>query len=370
MEWVHNLSLESTNVSPEFNIFQEDFRSAIQEFITRSRLSDPFLQKFLTLVWIFFIASGLISNSILILVILTTPSLRSPNVLLLCNLFVADVTYTLFSMPFTLTTILNRSWPLGKFLCKTIPFVQTNTAFVTAGTVTAIAIDRQHRIIGHGNRLHRSSFHRSSYGCRVSIVIWLISFAFSSPLLYFQSLKTLVRLDDNLSLDVCQETSDYQRIRMVYHSMVYGFFIFVPTISLAISYLRIRSFLKYNGLEKKRQTHFLHHSGVNSNQVSNLVKKFDFLQKEINCNTKVTIILFMGIFIYVISWLPLCIYNLFLEFFSSSIRTSGSNITIITTIFHVIAISSATTNAFIYGYLNTNIQKELNSFFTKFNPFK
>ncbi|XP_053213036.1 neuropeptide Y receptor type 1-like [Panonychus citri] len=340
----------------------ETTRLMLINYLSSNQKLDPLLEKTLTFIWIFFITTGLISNSILIIVIMFSRNLQSPNTLLLCNLFIADVTYSLLSMPFTLATILHRSWPLGTVLCKAVPFIQTNTAFVTAGTVTAIAIDRQYRIMCNSYRVHRISFFHPSYGLRMSISIWLFSMALSSPLLYFQRLETVLQVAD-FSLDICHEISFHPKLRLIYHSIVYGFFIFVPTLTLGISYIRIRSYLNYNGIEKRRQTYLLSSSGMNENQVSILIRKFDFLQKEITCNTKVTIILFMGILIYVISWLPLCLFNFYMDFFHSSL--TASDITLQTIIFHVIATTSATTNAFIYGYLNTNIQKELSRWFDK-----
>lgn len=355
------------NLSQLTGIDYEEYCRIMEEFVREDHTLGPVSEAILTVIWIFFVSSGLISNSILIAVVLLSKSLRTPNTLLLLNLFIADVTNTIFSMPFTLVALIYRSWPLGTLLCKLVPFVQCNTAFVTAGTVTAIAIDRQLRILGSSTGISRKTFHRPACGCRMSCIIWCISLALSSPVLYFQRLETVLKVN-NHALELCHEVWPNPTLRMIYDCLVYGFFIVVPTLTLGFSYQRIHSYLKANGLDKRRQTYLLSSSGMNESQVSTMLKKFDFLQKEINCNTKVTVILLMGIMVYVLTWLPLCLYNIYFDLFSSSISISASQITLSTIIIHVIAITSATSNAFIYGYLNTNIQKELTSRFSHLFP--
>lgn len=69
--------------------------------------------------------SGLIANISMILIVLSSKSLRNmPYNILLLNLMIANILMAIFCIPFTLIGLLERSWNLGWFLCKTIPGIQ------------------------------------------------------------------------------------------------------------------------------------------------------------------------------------------------------------------------------------------------------
>lgn len=89
------------------------------------------------------------------------------------------------------------------------------------------------------------------------------------------------------------------------------------------------------------------------------LKQFDYLNKELQRNQKITFILVSCIVIFAISWLPLNVYNLYFDFNHDARDISVPKVYTILAICHIFAMSSAITNGILYGLLNTNIQKEL-----------
>lgn len=101
----------------------------------------------------------------------------------------------------------------------------------------------------------------------------------------------------------------------------------------------------------------------------NRVKRFHYINREIQRNQKITFILVLGIIVFAISWLPLNILNLYIDFnYKTSSETSFSmqNFYSILSFCHIISSSSAISNGILYGLLNTNIQKEIIKLFKNF----
>lgn len=94
----------------------------------------------------------------------------------------------------------------------------------------------------------------------------------------------------------------------------------------------------------------------------NRIKRFQYLNRELQRNQKITFILISGILIFGISWLPLNVYNLYFDFNYDNIDLNVKKVYFIFSICHILAMSSAISNAILYGLLNTNIQKELIKF--------
>ena len=91
----------------------------------------------------------------------------------------------------------------------------------------------------------------------------------------------------------------------------------------------------------------------------NRIKRFNYLHRELQRNQKITFILFSGIIVFAISYLPLYIFNLYFDFNHTNSTLPVPNFYFIFFICHILAMSSAITNGILYGLLNTNIQKEL-----------
>lgn len=91
----------------------------------------------------------MVSNALLCFVVVRQCSRRTisnsgptPRNLYIVNLAVADLGLCLLVMPFTLVSMLRTRWTLGALLCKLVPVAQGTNITVSAGTISAIALDR------------------------------------------------------------------------------------------------------------------------------------------------------------------------------------------------------------------------------------
>ncbi|XP_063797768.1 chemerin-like receptor 1 [Pseudophryne corroboree] len=107
---------------------------------------------------------------------------KTLNVMWFLNLAVADFMLTSF-LPFSISTIaLRHHWPLGTFMCKFNGFIVSLSQSVSVLQLTAISIDRCITVVFPV----WCQNHRTTKLASVAIlVIWIISFAFSLPLLIF-----------------------------------------------------------------------------------------------------------------------------------------------------------------------------------------
>lgn len=115
----------------------------ISDYMRRDRIFNIKTEIVLKCCYFLLMFSGILTNIIIIVVIASSKKLlKSSSNLLLLNLFVSDLLLCIFCMPFTLMAITRRSWSFGTFMCKLVPFLQAVTTFVSAATITSIAIDR------------------------------------------------------------------------------------------------------------------------------------------------------------------------------------------------------------------------------------
>ena len=84
----------------------------------------------------------------------------------------------------------------------------------------------------------------------------------------------------------------------------------------------------------------------------------NYFYKEIRRNNRITIFLLTITLIFCISWLPWNLYNVYLDFFPD-INLTPTELYKMLAICHLIAMTSATTNAIFYGFLHTSVRKEI-----------
>ena len=159
---VSSLRTETIDLSQiTFNLTEEEIENYginefFKDFVKRERIFGPLTEYLLIGFYALFMASGVLTNSVIISIIIFNKKLRTSNNILLLNLFVSDLLLCVFCMPFTLLALIRRGWSFGLVMCKLIPFIQALAIFVSAATITAIAIDRMTQITS--NRLKGKLF--------------------------------------------------------------------------------------------------------------------------------------------------------------------------------------------------------------------
>ncbi|RWS13907.1 Neuropeptide Y receptor type 1-like protein [Dinothrombium tinctorium] len=316
--------------------------SEVEQYFSNDRILDAEIEILLICVYFVLIVTTLIINAPILVIILQQKSLWKPNTLLLLNLVTSNVSAAFVCMPFTLISSLRRSWTLGRFVCKIVPFLQGKTVFVSAGTVTSIAIDRLICILYSRPINPKISGVNLSY--RYSSLIWLIAIILNFPIFRFQELVTVAFQNVTL-FDICIEVWP-EDVRFIYTLLSALVAFFVPVCSLIICHIKISHFLNTRLKAIKNQT------SSRSNRL-----KADSTRKEIRRNSKVTLNLMIGTVAYMISWLPLNLFNLYVDYYATEVSLTLKQLYVVFIICHLLAMSSAISNTMIYGYMNTNIRK-------------
>lgn len=95
-----------------------------------------------TMFAVIFVVSA-IGNTLVCLVIVRTPRMRTTRNYLLVNLAVADLTVALLCIPFEVALKLTfPRWPLGPIMCKILWPTMTSVTTCSSTTLIAISYDR------------------------------------------------------------------------------------------------------------------------------------------------------------------------------------------------------------------------------------
>lgn len=154
--------------------------------------------------------------------------------------------------------------------------------------------------------------------------IWVVALILSSPLYAFRSLKTHeLGLEGIQSVSFCIEDWPISNGRAIYSILSLIFQYLVPVLVVVVAHIQI-----HRRLRGRRRT-----------------------------TRKTPAILIAIAVTYVVSWLPLNVFNLAADM-SPEPLSDEDNVTLIYAICHMFGMSSAVSNPLLYGWLNDNFRKE------------
>ena len=149
---------------------------------------------------------AIVGNSLILAAILSTPSLRSPAILLLCNLAVSDLLVGLVIQPLFIVSVFHST----RLLLTGIWFILSNSACgISLCTLTAIAVDRFLALHYH---LRYSTIVTSFRIKTFLTALWLMNFIFSGTV-YFWSLR-IFSLYLTISVCLCLIISIFCYVRI------------------------------------------------------------------------------------------------------------------------------------------------------------
>ncbi|EEB10238.1 class A rhodopsin-like G-protein coupled receptor GPRnpy1, putative [Pediculus humanus corporis] len=284
----------------------------------------------LIVAYTFLILVGTFGNFLVVYVIITKPAMRTVRNLFILNLAISDLLLCLITMPLTLMEILTRYWPLGHngFICKMIGTFEAISIFVSTFSITAIALDRYQVIVYP----MRDSLHH--LGALIALGgIWLLSGVLASPMYFCRKLDILQDVNfTQIGLDglaYCLEDWTIPHGRALYSIFVLIIQYVVPIVIVSVAYSRICKKLQYRYVRKSRED-----------------------------RRRKTNSLFIAIaLVYCISWLPLNLCNVVYDAanpFGEDFHTT----IVVFAVCHMMGMSSACSNPFLYGWLNDNFRKE------------
>ncbi|XP_035229615.1 neuropeptide Y receptor type 5-like [Stegodyphus dumicola] len=342
-----NFIFPSNGTDLNFNFtFNFSFKQALdvlEEHFSKDRIFDYETETIIITCYALLMATGLFCNLLVCCVVLANTKIRSSRNVLVINLNLSDIILCVFCMPFTLLVLIRRSWFLGAILCKLVPFVQASTIFVSAATVLAIAIDRYKAVISFNPKHPKGNRRDMLFN---TTLIWLTAFFFSVPISIFQG-TVPVGLPGLHMYYKCVELWPSSLYKGMYTVLILVVQFVIPVLALSITHCHIRSHL--NARVIKVDSEKLKDQGSNMNR--------ERLQRDLRRNTRATVVLLNISVVFTVSWLPWNSLNLLAEFNPDFM--DPKNLYLAFAICHMTAMSSSVTNPILYGWLNSNIRREM-----------
>ncbi|XP_014242347.1 neuropeptide Y receptor type 2-like [Cimex lectularius] len=330
------------STDPLFNFSLHEAIEILKEHQRTEKVLVPDTEIVIIIVYSVLMTSGVVSNALVCFVVARQCARKhhqagpSPRNMYIVNLAVADLALCLVCMPFTLVSLLKRRWTLGLTLCKLVPALQGANIMVSAGTITAIALDRYFTIV----QTPRGGVCRTAR-CSVAstiVLIWSLSFLSMVPLLIYQEVET-VRLGGLVVYEACLERWPSRAAQAGYTLAISVAQFAFPVLVLSTIHARISSYLR------------LH---LSSPPVDSSCKR---ARREWRRNRRTMMILSCIAIVFALSWLPMTAFNLLIEF-QPGLLTPPRTLYLVFALCHIMAMSTAVTNPLMYGWLNTNFRRE------------
>ncbi|KAM8916031.1 prolactin releasing hormone 2 receptor [Spinachia spinachia] len=253
---------------------------------------------------------------------------------LIGNLALVDLLMCVFCVPLTASYAFDRrGWVFGPHLCHFVTSMQSAAVYAACLSLMAIAVDR-YVVVAYPIRKRAGG----QFCWGLVVAIWLCALALSAP----TALHT-VHLDlraAGLQMAVCEEFWDGQeRGRLIYSCFILLFSYFVPLASVSISYCAISYQLR------RRTT-----SGLTACQELRSAGSARSRRRR-----KTFYLLLVSVLCFAFSWLPLQVVNLIRDLDTDFSILGKDYINIIQVSTHLLAMSSACYNPFIYASFHQKI---------------
>nr|XP_015194733.1 PREDICTED: prolactin-releasing peptide receptor-like [Lepisosteus oculatus] len=279
-------------------------------------------------------------NLLLIVLIAINRKLHSTTNFLIGNLALADLVMCLFCVPLTASYAFElHGWLYGSFMCHFVMLMQSTTVFVAVLSLTAIAVDR-YVVVAYPIR------RRIGWRCCIYLVgtIWLCSLALSSPAFLHTSYLDLSTT--GYTMAICEEFwRDQEQQRLIYSCFVLLLSYFIPLSAVSISYCAISNHLRKRSMPGAAVA-------ASSNREKWAHKKHKTFR-----------LLLVSVLCFAFSWLPLQVVNLIRDLDSDFTILGKNYINVIQVSCHLVAMSSACYNPFIYASLHDKFRFYLGRYF-------
>ncbi|KAJ9598827.1 hypothetical protein L9F63_026638, partial [Diploptera punctata] len=324
-------------------------QNILEEFSRNRVIEDPAFS-ILIFMYSILIILGATGNSLVVCAVARKPAMRTARNMFIVNLAVSDLLLCLITMPLTLMEILTKYWPLGRypFMCKMLGTLQATSIFVSTISITAIALDRYHVIVYPTRESLQKLGAVAILGC-----IWITAIILASPMFFW---RTLRQHDINLPsfgieyIAYCLEEWPVEHGRAYYSLFSLIVQYIVPIITVSVAYSRICRKLRYR---------YVSSSAVGSRSKTKPCSGSSTKRKpkEDKRMRKTNSLLISISLIFCVSWLPLNIFNLVVDYWNP-FGDDRQFMMICYAVCHMMGMSSACSNPLLYGWLNDNFRKE------------
>ncbi|XP_041851089.1 7 transmembrane receptor domain-containing protein [Melanotaenia boesemani] len=290
---------------------------------------------FLPLYCLVVIVAG-VGNSFLLACILTDKKLHNVTNFFIGNLAAGDLLMCLSCVPLTVSYAFDsHGWTFGRALCHLVPLLQCATVFASVLSLTAIAVDR-YIVVAHPVRRRISV-----WGCgAVTLGVWLLSLVLAAPPSFYT--RYLDLQPSGIDLVVCEEFwPNSGNLRLIYSCFILITSYMIPLLSVSISYCAITVSLKRYSVP---------------GELSSSQQRWSQRRK------KTFSLLVASVLAFALCWLPLQVLNLLLDLDSDFIIIGKRYINVLQVCCHLVAMSSACYNPFIYASLHSKVRMHLKGY--------
>ncbi|GCC38458.1 hypothetical protein chiPu_0016972 [Chiloscyllium punctatum] len=282
-------------------------------------------------------AVGMIGNMCLVLVIMRQKEMRNVTNILIANLSCSDIFITTLCLPVTVIYTMMDRWILGAALCKLTPFVQCTSVTVSILSLVLIALERHQLII------NPTGWKPAVGHAYLAVALsWLVGSLISLPFISFNVLTSepysnISFLPDSFKDHAaCIESWPSEQQKLAYTTCLLVFQYGLPLFLMLTCYFRI--FLR---LRRRRE----------------MVDRARDGNRRVSHSRKINIMLASIVVAFGLCWLPLTVFNTVFDWNHEAISICHHNL--IFSLCHLTAMLSTCVNPVIYGFLNTNFQKEV-----------
>lgn len=353
----HNITAYIRNMSWVLNATID--RGILDEFARNRVVEDPAFSA-LIFVYSVLIIVGAAGNSLVVCAVARKPAMRTARNMFIVNLAISDLLLCLITMPLTLMEILTKYWPLGRhpFVCKMLGTLQATSIFVSTISITAIALDR-YQVIVYPTR---ESLQKLGAVIILSC-IWVAAIILASPMFFWRTLKHHDIHLPSIGIEYiayCLEEWPVEHGRAYYSLFSLVVQYVLPIITVSVAYSRICRKLRYRYVNSSAVGSSSKNKGCTSS-TNRRKPKNDKRMKRTN-SLLVSISL-----IFCISWLPLNIFNLVVDYWNP-FGEDRQSMMIWYAVCHMMGMSSACSNPLLYGWLNDNFRKEFKEILASLCP--
>ncbi|XP_063060816.1 7 transmembrane receptor domain-containing protein [Engraulis encrasicolus] len=286
-----------------------------------------------------------VGNSFLLACIVSDRKLHNATNFFIGNLAAGDLLMCLSCVPLTASYAFDpRGWTFGRPLCHLVPLIQGATVFASVLSLTAIAMDR-YVVVAYPVRRRISMC-----GCSaVAAGIWIVALALAAP----SALQ--VRLLDlrpgGVDFLVCEEFWEAAQLRLLYSCFLMLASYMLPLLAVCVSYCAISLHLRRNPLPGE--------TGGPQHQ---------YHQRWSQRRRRTFSLLVASVLAFALCWLPLQVLNLMLDLDADFRFVDKHYLNVLQVSCHLLAMSSACYNPFIYASLHSKVRMHLRGYLWPCEP--
>nr|XP_003227468.1 PREDICTED: neuropeptide Y receptor type 1-like [Anolis carolinensis] len=291
---------------------------------------------FLIIAYSTVIAVGLIGNLCLVCVIVQQKEMRNVTNIFIANLSCSDLLVSLVCMPVTVIYTLMDRWILGEVLCKASPFFQCISVTVSILSLVWIALERHQLII------NPTGWKPGVNHAYLAVALtWVVACFISLPFLSFTILTDEPFQNLSLPFDpFADHLASIEHWPSDHHRLAYTTFLLLFQYCLPLLLIMACYFRIFPRLQRRKD--MVERAKDGSRATS---------------HRRVNLMLACIVVAFAACWFPLTVFNALYDWDHEKISVCYHNF--IFSLCHLVAMASTCINPIIYGFLNSNFQKEV-----------